>query len=522
MDPGAPAKQQLQELQELYKQCWQTQVSDESSPRDAKISGKLNLDVVDGMRLQIAEMCFSQYAVVSETALRCLLRVLEAMPVGHHRAAKGLMQLVELFMEQLPPKSFESLPFDAFTQVVHCMFVLLEAIRAEHLVANLPAISTGTRESIFAYVEQISGLNTRNGNTTQSYLVGQAGSLEAQLWIDALQESVKRLQVNESHAVELVALSADVVGAAIKLYNGDVAAGLQGLRAAFRLKGPNFPWFENVVLLRRLCADAISDEVVFRQIRWTLAMASTKAGRTSDLSSDPWHDTFNSHMVLCLSRLVEEGVTELIREGSLQLLTQLATSDQAELQLLASSAVEGLSRSEEEKVKSTARVLLAVLERTVLNPSRDHRLQDFAARLRSRWEVDKASPASSSHKYKGYISPISALFNKLDEYGTTQEEEDTSELLFQAMGVSSKHARSIRDALQRVLLVDISEDAYFKEVDKNSGLCPIHRACANGVHINVDWMLRSALNASPASCRELVTWKTPGGRQPCHYAGSWD
>lgn len=303
----------------------------------------------------------------------------------------------------------------------------------------------------------------------------------------------------------------------MKLYKGDIVAGLQSLRSAFRHKEPNFPWFDYVVVLRRLCAEAPSDETIFRKFRWTLESTSTAP---SGSMWDPSRLTFLSHLVLGLGRLVEEGCTQFIQETSFQLLVQFVTSDLPQTQLLAASVIQGFGQSENLKVKETAQVLLLLLERTIFKQTHDSALQRFAARLKS--EREAQAVAGRREDYHGFLSPMGALFRKLDEYGTSQDESNSDpDLFFQAMGVCSKNASQILHGLQEVLAIDLGTCKYFGQIQEKSSMSPIHRACASGISHNVEWMLKAAWDVSPQTCYELMKCKHPKtGQQPIHMAGS--
>ena len=298
---------------------------------------------------------------------------------------------------------------------------------------------------------------------------------------------------------------------------GDIVAGLQSLRSAFRHKEPNFPWFDYVVVLRRLCAEAPSDETIFRKFRWTLESTSTEPFGSM---WDPSRLTFLSHLVLGLGRLVEEGCTQFIQETSFQLLVQFVTSDLPQIQLLAASVIQGFGQSENLRVKETAQVLLLLLERTIFKQTQDSGLQRFAARLKS--EREAQAIAVRREDYHGFLSPMGALFRKLDEYGTSQDESNSDpDLLFQAMGVCSKNSSQILHGLQEVLAIDLSTCKYFGQIQEKSSMSPIHRACASGISHNVEWMLKAALDVSPQTCYELMKCKHPKtGQQPIHMAGS--
>ena len=201
----SPIVDDIAALNALSEECWH---------KEESVAGlkKLNVNILDDVRSQIADFCFSNRALVQQKAFRCLLQVLEAMPVGHPFVANGLITLLKRFKTELPAERLESMSLDAFTKAVRCVFVLVEAIRAEHAVTNLPAMSKQTRDDFQDYIESVQRLNVTSEGSSMAAMFTENASLELRLWFDALDESSKRLQVDESKAEVLLTQAADVAG----------------------------------------------------------------------------------------------------------------------------------------------------------------------------------------------------------------------------------------------------------------------------------------------------------------------
>ena len=142
------------------------------------------------VRQKLAEACFHDHPEVAFKAARCLLRVLSNSPVGDSHVACGLLPVARMFISNLPTSTFEGMPLALGLDMIQCVFFLLEAVQAEHLIGNLPAISQETRDEIWDFCENLRELNTRaSKREVVAGLADEAGCLQTQSQLNRYKSS---------------------------------------------------------------------------------------------------------------------------------------------------------------------------------------------------------------------------------------------------------------------------------------------------------------------------------------------
>eukprot|EP00434_Breviolum_minutum_P038440 symbB.v1.2.034097.t1/scaffold4342.1/size40914/3 len=494
---GMMPKDDLKDLDELLDLCF-------LDGGDSNVDSKLNVKVVVGVREQLAEACFSKKPEVALKALRYLQRVVANSPLGDPHVACGLLPLARSFASKLTVEEFEGMPLSLGMSMIQCVFVILEAVQAEYLIGNLPAISQKTRDMLWDFCENLRKLSTRGAN---------ADVLGA-LWLETLLELVKRMKTPVTQLEEIGIAAGSAIGAAIKLYRGDVVAGLSQLKGTFSRSKLLGEWFDDLLVLRKLVTDAVRSDIVFRQLKFTIQSGKLVSSTIFDGELDGQEKPFFlMHVVLSLRRLIQHGRSSVIRQGSFQLLIDYVVRESFYLQITAAQVLEDLCAAKNPEVRSTAMTVLAIAEPVILRNSRSSVLKDYATRLcqRQRGEEEK----QHAQKFSGYLTVIVYFFEKLNEGRAAQG----SSLLSIASCLSSHHAGTVMEALERMLP---DGDAVMKlstDIDPETQLSPIHQASMSGVADNLQWMLNLAREGKDRE--QLAGQRLPGsGIQPIHYAGS--
>eukprot|EP00931_Biecheleriopsis_adriatica_P063053 TRINITY_DN38129_c0_g2_i1.p1 TRINITY_DN38129_c0_g2~~TRINITY_DN38129_c0_g2_i1.p1 ORF type:complete len:2074 (+),score=440.69 TRINITY_DN38129_c0_g2_i1:62-6283(+) len=518
-----------EELFKIFRQAWKRLPPDLAEFEvQAETASELSLaaeldhapqlltEKVAVVRRELAEKCFSADPVVARQALTYLQRLLQNSPIGDMHVTFELLDIVRLFMDKMPVSKFEGMPVNFSVALVQCLFLLIEAMRAEHLIGNLPAITEETRNAICDFAEKLSTLNVRTSEKT-SGLLDETSDFLAELWFDALRELALRLKTTESKASLVATTAMDAAGAAIKLYKGDIAAGLSQLKATFHRNSlVSQGWFDQVLLLRKLISDSIADVGVFRQLKWTIESGAGKKNTVVFMKEKP---RFLMHLVLGLERLILEGVTDFICIESFELLVSYAVCESSYLQFAAANVLERLSTARNRKVRSTAKVVLIVLERTILSQAEDSHIRNYATRLRQRFEFSgEDAEAHSIAKFSGFPAVINNLITHLND-GTPHKSQNLVSL---ASGVTSRHAAQITEAVKQLGAMGIGAETvdHFSKPDEQTGLSPVHEASKSGLRGNLEWMLQAARRKSQKDVEELVSVRDQQGKQPIHYAGS--
>ena len=480
------------------------------------------------VRQQMLEHCFSDDPTTSKRGLAYFQRLLEVTPVGDPIAACGLATLMRSFLENFAIDRWGDVSLDISTQIIHCLCLITESFNAEHLIGNLPALGKQDKEALWTYADNCEAQNVRKSETASGMIDESADVLQT-LWISTFLESVKRIKTSESNASNVIETVAGTAGAAIKLYKGDIMAGLSELKDTFRHNSSvGRSWYDDLVVMRKLCKDAMQDEIVFRQLRWILASGSLL--REAETSLEP--PRFLMHVVLCMEHLIAGGGSPYIQEEAFQLLMQYVCIPSSYLQYTAVKVLETLAESESPaQITSTAKVTLQLIQRTLLDQSDDPVIRNLAGHLarkfkkeaaqrlrqaNSGWyEGGKASELEGKDYFQGYSSVIAHLMSGLSEGQSDFKADDT--LVHMASKIRSRHAERVVDALKDIYFGEATAQ-YFTKRSAETGLTPVHQAAISGVSQTLRWMLSAKTDQGEGS--EMWKIVTDAGIQPIHVAGS--